>query len=333
MEGAVFSRPYFLSGAEEHPIPWERRLLWIPLFPVVILLTLSFLCFGLTACGTQQSPRIDGYVLSTAHEIQYLSWTDSGDGTLTGTLTLERLNPDQGTIESRALSISGTRHAAQVIIRDTPTSTLQGTINEDQTMKLEQGNSQGPLTTVTWYGVSTTDWQALKTAFPAQIRAQQQVDRLTKTVDAPPDLVTSTSLEQGIKDRRATIKALTTQLDNLEQETDQSRRCLDLWDFQSSYQRGYTLLPDPAQTSIATQLQQTQQAIQAVKASPVPASVRRVPQPWKRDVSQLEQAMQPAQAALKGLQQTYATYHAEDLRLQQQFQAMGKEFQQLQSTC
>ncbi len=301
--------------------------------PGLILALSGVLAFGLTACGTSQPSSVDGYVLSTASEIQYLSWTDSGNGTLTGTLALERLNPDVHTIDSRLLSISGTRHASQVTIQDTPTSTLQGTIKTDQTLELEEGNSQQPLTAVTWYGISATDWQALKQAFPAHIRAQQQVDLLTKTVDDPPDLVTSASLEQGIKDRRATIKALTTQLDNLEQETDQSRRCLDLWDFQSSYQRGYTLLPDPAQTSIAIQLQQTQQAVQAVKASPVPSSVRRVPQPWKRDVSQLEHAMHPAQAALKGLQQTYTTYHPEDLRLQQQYQAMGKEFQQLQSTC
>ncbi len=314
-------------------MPWSQLLIWVSRFSAVMLLALGFLGFGLTACGTSQPSSVDGYVLSTASEIQYLSWTDSGNGTLTGTLALERLNPDVHTIDSRLLSISGTRHDTQVTIQDTPTSTLQGTIKADQTMELERGNAQQPLTAVIWYGVSTTDWQALKQAFPAHIRAQQQVDLLKKTMDDPFDLVTSASLEQGIKDRRATVKELTVQLDNLEQETDHARRCLDLVDFQSRYQRGYTLLPDPAQTSIATQLQQTQQAIQAVKASPVPTSLRRVPQPWKRDVTQLEHAMQPAQAALKDIQQTYAKYHAEDLRLQQQFQAMGNELPQLQSTC
>lgn len=293
---------------------WRRHILLIGV--------LLFLGLWLTACGPQQASSIDGYVLSTQNEIQYLSWQEE-DTNLTGILELERLNPYQGDVESHTLSITGTKQDKQLIIRETPTTTVTGMLKDDNTIELER---------TIWYGVSTADWNALKKAFPAYIHAQQQIEQLKKVTAYPPDQVTGAWMEQAIKGRRAYIQDLVTQLDNLEQEPDHAKRCLNMNDFQSLYQRGYDLLPEPGQTAIGKQLQLTQDAMQVVKASPVSASLR-VPQPWKQDVSLLEKGMQPGKEAMQQIKETYTKYHPEDLTLKQQYDAIGDDFHRLQASC
>lgn len=247
------------------------------------LLLLVVLWLVLGACG-MGSPAPQGYVLSQASSLEYLSWAQAGSGsTITGRWSQVTQESSSRDPVSENLGIVGTLSNQQVSLTiggTTLTGTLQG-----KTLQVSVTLVSGQLGTQSWSGASQADYNTLVTAFTANTHLSFALANLAFTVAHPPIDSDAQSYDNAVQTARELNQNLQTQEVLIRAS---NNPCASTGIFDQLYPPGdalYRLTPyaTPEQaishTTLAEQLAQVRADWHSAQAITLP-SVPGLPLPW-----------------------------------------------------
>lgn len=303
----------------------KRVIWWGAALNALLLLGVIWLLFSAWGAG---SPAPQGYVLSQASELQYLTWAPSSGGVIAGQWV--QLSQVTGAREpvSQSLGLVGTQTNRQVTITvdATPlTGLLQG-----RTLQLTVTGTSGHLVAQTWYGASQSDYNALVTAFTAETHLGFSLANLSFTVDHPPLDSDARSYDNGVQAAHQYDQNLLTQEERIRASSDP---CASTGIFDQLYPPGDTLFqltpyatPEEAvsHTTVAGQLSQVRADWHAAQAVTLPI-VSGLPLPWVIPVGVEARGEQQGASLYTSLLATLRYDYTKMLVFKQQAQQIGQQ--------